>query len=473
MDVTTNLKTLLQAHLATDAGAVFHLPHVLSQLHPDYMQSPHFKKWTTRVTSLLHSKDQGVRWAGLCLAYKTTTMGKSVLMDTASNWVPLAMSYLSGNDTAVLRVAIRYIRHVLAASLDIQEFQRQIVIPLVPKFATALAAFVEKDTELGIKMVSLDTLIELVPIYPSLHRAQNNSLSAICLRIIDTSSLGACNKVIIAHGARLLSVLHFTGGKVGAASLWRKALEDMIGSTWTAFAALRTSFLGQNYPVPQGQGHDDPLASIPLHTNRMNNSVTALCHMLCTTASRPVQLPIGTLVKLVVALLGCTGDEKREGHIDPVTRDLEIAALPSIWTSGSKLTIALIECTQALSTPHSTQLLGVLVPHLERSSASLPRLPFIRATKELLLACHPILHARFLVMRVMKANLSLLTPLLLAQRDEKVEADPERQENRRSKKRRREYEGDEVFKRHRETLCATSDEEASLIEALYCKALSV
>ena len=96
MDGSHPLRALLQLHLASDSSAVLHLPHIISSLTEDcFSPSPHLSKWTTRVTSLLHSKDPGARWAGLCLAYHTAVLSRDILIEHAQGWIGVALPLLS------------------------------------------------------------------------------------------------------------------------------------------------------------------------------------------------------------------------------------------------------------------------------------------------------------------------------------------------------------------------------------------
>jgi hypothetical protein len=90
------LQTFLQLQLASDSSAVLHLPHLLKYLTSEsFLPSPHIQKWTARVNSLVHSKDSGSRWAGLCLAHKTCTLSKSIMIECAQSWLSVALPILS------------------------------------------------------------------------------------------------------------------------------------------------------------------------------------------------------------------------------------------------------------------------------------------------------------------------------------------------------------------------------------------
>lgn len=96
MDPSNHLKSLLQTQLASDASAVRHLPYCLSTLSVECLKpSAQSTKWTNRINSLLHSKESGARWAGLCLAYKSSLLSQSMMIDAAQSWIIIALPLLS------------------------------------------------------------------------------------------------------------------------------------------------------------------------------------------------------------------------------------------------------------------------------------------------------------------------------------------------------------------------------------------
>lgn len=96
MEAGQHLKTLLQIQLASDASAVKHLPFSLTSLTQEsFKPSPHLAKWTTRIHALLHSKDSGARWAGFCLAYKTSVLSQNLMIETAQSYLGVALPLLS------------------------------------------------------------------------------------------------------------------------------------------------------------------------------------------------------------------------------------------------------------------------------------------------------------------------------------------------------------------------------------------
>jgi rRNA processing/ribosome biogenesis len=96
MDPGHQLKALLQVQLASDASAVINLAYSLQALDETcFIANSHLAKWTSRIGSLLHSKDAGGRWAGLCLAHRSSLLSRNFMIDSAASWLPVALPILS------------------------------------------------------------------------------------------------------------------------------------------------------------------------------------------------------------------------------------------------------------------------------------------------------------------------------------------------------------------------------------------
>jgi len=90
------LRTFLQLHLASDDAAILNLPFVIQFLSPQHLQpSPHLQKWITRINSLIHSKDQGARWAGLSIACQIALFSRALMLKNARNWVGATLPLFS------------------------------------------------------------------------------------------------------------------------------------------------------------------------------------------------------------------------------------------------------------------------------------------------------------------------------------------------------------------------------------------
>ena len=88
----------------------------------------------------------------------------------------------------------------------------------------------------------MDTLKDMIVLYPSLHRALSSSMTDMCHRILNGSTPQPTNKILLHSAANLYATLHYTGGKVGAANLWRKSVDETLQCLWAALMGLRTTF---------------------------------------------------------------------------------------------------------------------------------------------------------------------------------------------------------------------------------------
>ena len=150
-------------------------------------------------------------------------------------------------------------RTIFAEAVKFPEFQRQVSTPNVPKFSLALVSLAEKTEDEGIQVcgefgyindicltpleiLALETLTHLVPLYPMLHRAFLQSLSNLALRFLNGSAPRPTSTRLLHAASIFYSVLHYTGGKVGAGNQWRKSLDDTLSFAWGALQSLRTTF---------------------------------------------------------------------------------------------------------------------------------------------------------------------------------------------------------------------------------------
>ncbi|KIK67924.1 hypothetical protein GYMLUDRAFT_36732, partial [Collybiopsis luxurians FD-317 M1] len=469
MEGSHPLKALLNLHLASDNSAVIHLPYVLDTLSAHhFIPSPHLTKWTSRLNSLLHSKEAGARWAGLCLAHRTSVCSKSIMLECAQSWLGVAIPILSKKECLpVLKAAINLSRIVFSNATDKPEFQRQISTPNVPKFTAALIAFLEKDAEHELKKLSLLTLTRLVPLYPNIHRASHPALSAVVSQIFAQSSPTHTSLELVELASQLYAVLHFTGGKVGAANLWRKSLDESIGSAWTAFTGVRTTFPDEKGRSSQAQPlHEDPVTSGILSIERLCTSIRVICSLLQSPAQRPVLVPVGSLVNLASKMILVTADEEAPASVDPVVWAMETSVIPRIWAESCRLIICLVECLGLHLTPYSSRLLSYIAFHLETELSSSQQISFLNTAHVLLTHCHPS-NSPALYSRLTKIMISDMTVILPSQSDvqNSLAETNALGKSKKGKKRTRTYEGDELFRTSADVVCPTADDAKALLIA--------
>ncbi|VDC07334.1 unnamed protein product [Peniophora sp. CBMAI 1063] len=441
---------LLTSHLATDVSACQLLPEVVRVLdsNPQILgPSPHQQKWVARVSSLLHSKEPSARWAGLTLALRTAQLCKPLMLERAQGWVALALPMLSKNEPPPnVKAAIRLLAHVLSAAIDVPEFTRLLATPTVPKFSAALLALAQRpDTPSELAILAICTITHLIPLYPTAHKSMHGALHALALQ----HTSGGVPPARREAGSALFAVLPHTGGKTGAAVLWRKAIDETLAFGWNSLRVLRTTypFAGETRAVPN---QEDPLVTVPLAIDRLECTAVVLKDLLQFTTARPVSLPVGPLVEFIQTILSCTTDGKVDSHVDAITRALEESAVPSIWAAGNSILADIACAAGGHLTAFVPRLLTILAFHLERPISSTQRIGFFTSVLILLEHAHA-LHHPLLPTRLTKATLVQITPLLRPQSEDTPTAAimngaEGAGKSRKGKKRARDYEGDEVFK---------------------------
>ena len=92
---TDLLPVLLKTYVLDDFHAVENLPTILSSLKESLDASPSLTKWLNRTTALIHSNDTGVRWAGLCLALRTSMLSRNAMVSAGQSWITVCLPLLS------------------------------------------------------------------------------------------------------------------------------------------------------------------------------------------------------------------------------------------------------------------------------------------------------------------------------------------------------------------------------------------
>jgi hypothetical protein len=81
----------------------------------------------------------------------------------------------------------------------------------------------------------------------------------------------------------LYSVLAVTGGKVGAAGLWRKSVDEILSIGLASLHAIRTTFPNDANMAPPRQhqpNSEDAMVTVPLNLDRLQCAVLVLRDLL-------------------------------------------------------------------------------------------------------------------------------------------------------------------------------------------------
>ncbi|KAI6105876.1 rRNA processing/ribosome biogenesis-domain-containing protein [Pisolithus sp. B1] len=475
MDVPHPLQSILQSFLVSDVSAVLFAPQILKRLSSSCLApSSHLQKWCTRITSLMHSKDPGARWAGICFAYRTSALSEELLIEHARSWVGIVLPLLSKPEpTPILKVSMRYLRLVLGAAAGHPEFQRQVAAPAVPKISAALLHIAENSFDANIRVLATQVLSQLVMSYPSQHRALSSKLFALCYGIFGGSSPQPTDGRLLDATAHLFSTLHHLGGKVGGVNTWRSCLDAVLHASWAAWAALRTTFtnnmthlsgkmLNMEGTTPSyfGPLPADPLVANALCLDRLTCNITAICALLRAPVQRPVKVPTGTLVAFRLRFIVV----QSERFLDPQIRGLEVAALPQIWMHGCRLLSCLCQTTRKLVTPSASRLIMIIACQLERNQENSRRSTFLGVAHDILIHCS-VVSSSIAVTRLIKTAIASLSQLRLPQ-SVQGGVTPSQIQSKTGKKRMRDFQDGDALSTRQQVLCATSDSCSAVLVAL-------
>ena len=140
----------------------------------------------------------------------------------------------------------------------------------------------------------MDTLTRLITLYPIAHRAPSAALSAFALRYLNGSASSPSNTKLLDAISRLYSVLHLTGGKVGAVNLWRKSMEETLSFGYESLFSLRSTFPDEGMlyifkisllnivsgQTIRPQTPNEPQIQVQLNLDRLRCTITILCNLM-------------------------------------------------------------------------------------------------------------------------------------------------------------------------------------------------
>lgn len=177
------------------------------------------------------------------------------------------------------------------------EFQRQISTPNVPKFTNFLATIAASSSDIQLRVsiylmtpecyahytqsYCLKTLSQIIPVYPNAHKASFSPLTSLSLGFLNGSHPCPTDARILQSASKVYSVLHLTGGKVGAAAVWRKSMDETLAFGWNTYFALRTTF-----PTP-GENRSQPLKTSTLIPSRPECTPSHSRRSFCCRPSQP------------------------------------------------------------------------------------------------------------------------------------------------------------------------------------------
>jgi hypothetical protein len=92
------------------------------------------------------------------------------------------------------------------------------------------------------KVFAINLLAQLVVRYPTALKSLHAQLSPLCLRHLSGAATVQTEDALLRATSGLYVALPLMGGKVGAATAWRKQVDETVAFAREAYASLRTTF---------------------------------------------------------------------------------------------------------------------------------------------------------------------------------------------------------------------------------------
>lgn len=163
-------------------------------------------------------------------------------------------------------------------------------------------------------------------------------------------------------------------------------------------------------------------------------------------------------------LLSCTAKEEKEGHVDAAVRALEVAIVPELLSSACDLLCCLAKTVQHRLTPYVSRLVVMITYHLEQKHRPERHCALLQCIQVLLSNSLPP-SSELSSTRLVKNILLSLMPLLPTQSDA-YSGETGSGQSKKGRKRRRDYESDEVFKLSKDVICSSIAEGNAILCAL-------
>ncbi|KAG8896569.1 hypothetical protein FRB99_008832 [Tulasnella sp. 403] len=373
------------------------------------------------------------------------------MLEHAQTWVSLVLPMLSRSEPIpIYKAAIHLLFSIFSTATHMTEFQRQVSTPNVAKFASSIVALVEKNQDRSLKIVVLDTLTALMSSYSSTMRPLVVPVHRFALRQLAGSFPNPTDDDVRKAAAKTLVSLHLAAGKTGSSAAWKKIADDAIGAATHCVQTLRSTFDEDirlpNSTLELASFPQDPIMSVPMSLDRLKCMVDLIQALLSTYNDRPVSVPLGAIVSLVLLLLQGTPEPLEHGGQDPALHSLQLTLIPVTVELGSTLLSTLCKSVGVHLTPHAPRLVNHMAHQLGGPSVPAPvRVSLLRVLKPLLDNCH-VFSSDAVPSRLVKTVLSSLT-CLVAEKPLNNETNKEISGSgtRRGKKRARGYEGDELL----------------------------
>ncbi|ORZ09794.1 rRNA processing/ribosome biogenesis-domain-containing protein [Absidia repens] len=303
------------------------------------------RKWTTRLNSLLQSKQHTARWSAIVLIKLTCDQSPSLLFAHIRPWTNQLLGLVAKSETSMVHnAAIETLSQLFLYTSNKPELVREITVPNLSRFNQSILSLCGKSTDLlAAGLLALKTNFIH---FPSQTRHVTDQCLKLCLSCLDGSTI--MEKDIILAACQCLVASHHTAGKQNNAEPWKDTLLQLIGSVHKSLDRIFDTIdeeleLSERPPsYPFADFSPDPLESFPLIVRRIQSLNAAIATCLGSPTSIVVSVPAVQLVDLACRVYNVFDGSLIREFKDKTEYDCLMSCLPTLHLSTNKIITALL-----------------------------------------------------------------------------------------------------------------------------------
>ncbi|CAG8436078.1 753_t:CDS:10 [Ambispora gerdemannii] len=309
--------------------------------------NPPLHKWCTRVNSLLSSKTQSARWAGVCFVKVSIEQSWLLFTENFSLWSTTLLSLLVRPEpVTTLKVIISTLSEMFSKTVDRLELQREVTSQLLPRFNSCL--------------INLSGTKDLLR-FPSMFRPILQNAQNLCLSVFDNNDENYdSDSEVVKKAAKCFANICNAGGKIGASEQWRLSLIWLVGSTHVILDRLfdtvdeENKFAKKQQPQPPGQHQfefpkvtDDYIVGFPILFKRFRilcQFIVSMLRNLSSTNLASVQVPVNLFMELICRVCNVCDGVIGSDHKDKNEFSTLLIGLPALHLAINRVLGSLILC---------------------------------------------------------------------------------------------------------------------------------
>ncbi|ORE07809.1 hypothetical protein BCV72DRAFT_101667, partial [Rhizopus microsporus var. microsporus] len=306
-----------------------------------------YKKWVTRLNSLLQSKNAAVRLCAITLIRTTCERSHTLLVANAKSWSAQLLGFIGKTEAdAIHKESIEALNYIFGYTHDKPELHREVATPNMPRYNQLLLQLAQKEALLP---TVLSALTANNAQFPSNSKHIAEQTLQLCLSCLDGSR--DLDQVIAQRASKCLASLYRTGNKATMADQWRDMLLRLIGSVHQCLNRLFDTVDEESFEFDASSSYPfrsverDYVEAFPLLLKRVQLLQDSISTFLTTATHVPVRVPVVQLVDLLCRIYNVFDGSLMRDYKDRSEFFSVMMCLPTLHFNTTKVFSSLLYCT--------------------------------------------------------------------------------------------------------------------------------